>query len=148
MNDVLLPWICGISNIPDIGMKLHYLEKLISKIGSSGKTSISGWFLAQLSYNFVRQSSLNCLRSSISVLVFGSCPIKHVTYLMLRRKYPLLQAEQPTKLQLYWDRYMSFCGFSQLASTFIFFSVGDKSRVKWDNSQKTNIEIEDHSHTI
>ena len=31
---------------------------------------------------------------------------------------------------------MSFCAFAQLATTFIFFSALDKSRVKWDNSRK------------
>ena len=32
---------------------------------------------------------------------------------------------------------MSFCGFAQLVTIFIFLSAWDKSRVKWDNSRNS-----------
>ena len=32
---------------------------------------------------------------------------------------------------------MSFCAFTQLVTTFIFFSARKKSRVKWENPQKS-----------
>jgi hypothetical protein len=37
-------------------------------------------------------------RSSFSLLNFGTCAIKHVTYLKLRRRKMLLQAEQMNKM--------------------------------------------------
>ena len=42
--------------------------------------------------------SWNAVRSSFSVLNFGSCPIQHVTCLQLRRKQMSLQAEQMHKM--------------------------------------------------
>ena len=41
---------------------------------------------------------LRAFGSSLSAFNFGSCPIKHVTYLKLRRKQILLQAEQMHKM--------------------------------------------------
>ena len=57
----------------------------------------------------------------------------------LRRKWLLLPADKLTKWQLwsFWVKYMSYCAFAQLLSTFNFFSAWDKSRVKWDNSHNS-----------
>ena len=62
-----------------------------------------------------------------------------MTYLKLRRKWLLLQADKLTKWQLwsFWVKYMSYCAFTQLVSTFNFFSAWDKSHVKWDNSHNS-----------
>ena len=40
-----------------------------------------------------------------------------------------------------WVKYMSFCAFVQLLTTFIFFAAGDTSHVKWDNSQNSTQKI-------
>ena len=69
-----------------------------------------------------------------------------MTYLKLRRKWLLLQAEQLTKWQLFSlkmtistnlsEMYVIFCICSACNNIF-FFSAWDKSRVKWDNSRNS-----------
>ena len=58
----------------------------------------------------------------------------------------LLQAEQMHKMTTIftqndnfkqWVKWMSFCAFAQLVTTIIFFSIWDKSHVKWDNSRNS-----------
>ena len=41
------------------------------------------------------------------------------------------------QLRPFWVKYMSFCAFAQLVTTFIFFSAWDKSHVKRHNSQNS-----------
>ena len=41
----------------------------------------------------------------------------------------------------FWVKQMSFCAFAQLVTTFIIFSAGNKSRVKWDKSQNSTQKI-------